>query len=97
MYLAACGLVASSLLLGTWMGGLFETTIGADKGPTRSGDAWTPISMAFVIVCTSLILINPNPIDPHWLQYTLLLALPLFVGLGARVLLARRLARDNEA
>lgn len=92
--LAVIGLVVSAFLVGFTVAGLHEQAIdddgsGADIGARMRGPL---LRQGVVLVGTALILVDPVVIEPLWLQYLLLVAVPMALGYVARRVLANRLA-----
>ena len=94
-FLAAIGIVMSTFLLGFIVAGLHETEAESGmKAVTSLG--LMPGAMLFVAICTGFILVEPALINPLWLQYTLLAALPLVTGYILRRVLAKKLENVQD-
>lgn len=89
-FLAAIGAGTSTALLGFILGGLHEVETGTQEKFSSSLGA-LPWGLVFVAICSSLILAEPTLITPWWLQYLLVLGLPLTGGYSLRRVVARSL------
>lgn len=88
-FIAAIGVVLSTLIVGVITAGLHEVE-EEDMEGSDSSQGLSLLSMTFIAVCTSLILVEPALIRPLWLQYVLLAGLPFVIGYVLRRVSARR-------
>jgi hypothetical protein len=92
MFIAVPGLIVASFMATFILGGLWE----AHDEDTAPQFGMPLLAMLLVVVCTSLILIEPAAISPAWLQYTLLLGLPALGGFVVRRIVAARWSRGGQ-
>lgn len=109
MFVAVPGLAIATFVLAFTVTGFRETAIaenvtGSSDSTGNAADAslettpsatGTLIRMVFVIVATSVILIEPAFITPHWLQYSLLILVPGALGYVTRRVIASRMSQPQ--
>lgn len=94
-FLAVVALPLCSFLLGAWIMGLRDVPNDSAERPTRASQVWTLARLLVVIIGTAFILVDPPVIAALPLQYGLLIALPVALGLVARAAFGRYLAAQG--
>ncbi|WP_156138640.1 hypothetical protein [Microbacterium mangrovi] len=91
-FLAVPGLVIASFILAFAIAAAWESHTPVWSG----GVGRVALGMLFLIICLSLILAAPPAISPIWLQYLLLIGVPLIAGFAARRAIALRWSKRSQ-
>ena len=104
--LAMFGIPICSFLLGVIWGSVHEREIPeheradgtSSDGPSESErSSWILFAkLLIVVVACSLQILEKPVISPTWLQYVVLIAVPLVVGYVTRRLIAHRMSAKNK-
>jgi hypothetical protein len=104
--LAIFGIPISSFLLGLIFGSVHERVMpeheladgtSSDEPSESYKDSWRLFAVLLIVVvgCSLQILENPV-INPTWLQYVVLIAVPLVVGYATRRVVAHRMSTKHN-